>query len=81
MEEQPEEMGAWTAAGASSAARDREMIVPDLQGASLRVALRRLHKMGLRVHLEGGGTVAATDPGGGTAIGAGDTIRVVGRGR
>jgi len=81
VEERPGEMRAWTAAGASLVAREHEMIVPDLQGASLRVALRRLHKMGLRVHLEGGGTVAATNPGGGTAISAGDTIRVVGRGR
>lgn len=73
-------MRALTAARASSTAQDRRMIVPDLEGASLRVALRRLHKMGLRVHLEGGGAVAATVPGGGAAIHAGDTIRVVGRG-
>ena len=78
---EPGEMRAWTAVQASSTAHDGEMIVPDLEGASLRVALRRLHKMGLRVHLEGGGAVAATVPGGGAAIHAGDTIRVVGRGR
>ena len=75
------EMRALSAAQQPSAARDREMIVPDLEGASLRVALRRLHKMGLRVRLDGGGTVAATVPEIGAAISAGDTIRVVGRGR
>lgn len=78
--QEPAEMRAWTAVRASSTAPEREMIVPDLEGASLRVALRRLHKMGLRVRLEGGGAVAATVPRGGTGIRAGDTIRVVGRG-
>ncbi len=61
--------------------RARGMTVPDLEGAPLRVALRRLHKMGLRIRLEGGGTVEATEPSGGTEISPGDTIRVVGRGR
>ena len=78
--DEPGETRAWTAARAASTAQDRRMIVPDLEGASLRVALRRLHKMGLRVHLEGGGAVAETFPGGGAAIHAGDTVRVVGRG-
>ncbi len=78
--EERREMRAWSATLRPSPARDREMIVPDLEGASLRVALRRLHKMGLRVRLEGGGTVASTVPGTGAAISAGDTIRVVGRG-
>lgn len=75
-----EEMRAVPAARWPSPAHDVEMIVPDLDGASLRVALRRLHKLGLRVHLEGGGTVVATVPGAGARISAGDTIRVVGRG-
>lgn len=57
------------------------MSVPDLEGASARVALRRLHKMGLRVRLEGGGTVTATYPAAGMPVVAGDTIVVVGRGR
>ena len=78
--DEPGETRAWTAARAASTAQDRRMIVPDLEGASLRVALRRLHKMGLRVHLEGGGAVAETFPAGGAAIHAGDTVRVVGRG-
>lgn len=59
----------------------RAMSLPDLEGASLRVALRRLHKMGLRVRLEGSGTVMETVPGKGMPVAAGDTIVVVGRGR
>ncbi len=55
------------------------MTVPVLEGASVRVALRRLHKLGLRVRLEGGGVVRATVPGAGAAIAAGDTIRVLTR--
>ena len=55
------------------------MTVPMLEGASVRVALRRLHKLGLRVRLEGGGVVRATVPGAGAAIAAGDTIRVLTR--
>lgn len=68
-----------TAAAAPSPARVRAaaMIVPALEGASVRVALRRLHKMGLRVRLEGGGTVHATLPGAGGRVAAGDTVRVV----
>lgn len=59
--------------------RDREMLVPDLGGASVRVALRRLHKMGLRVRLEGSGSVQGTVPGAGASVWAGDTIQVRGR--
>ena len=56
--------------------------MPDLEGASLRVALRRLHKMGLRVRLQGGGRVTATLPAEtGMPVAAGDTIVVVGGGR
>ena len=53
------------------------MTVPALAGTSVRVALRRLHKLGLRVRLEGGGMVRATVPGAGAEIAAGDTIRVL----
>ena len=75
------EAGPWRVPPEEAASgRTRGMIVPDLQGASLRVALRRLHKMGLRVRLEGGETVVATVPRGGEAITTGDTIRVLGRG-
>ncbi len=78
--EYSDELRAWSAASAAETARRQDMIVPDLEGASVRVALRRLHKLGLRVRLEGGGTVAATIPEFGAAISTGDTIRVVGRG-
>lgn len=59
----------------------RPMMVPQLEGASLRVALRRLHKMGLRITLQGSGTVVATVPDAGEPIAAGDTIVVMGQGR
>ncbi|MDE2974239.1 MAG: penicillin-binding transpeptidase domain-containing protein [Gemmatimonadota bacterium] len=73
----------WPVAAAPSpnSGRPAPMIVPVLEGASVRVALRRLHKMGLRVLLEGGGVVHATVPGAGDAIAAGDTVRVVARER
>ena len=70
---------AWPAA-APADDRSGEMIVPGLRGASIRIALRRLHKMGLRVRLEGGGSVLATVPAEGAAVAAGDTIRVLGQG-
>ena len=59
--------------------REREMTVPALEGASVRVALRRLHEMGLRVRLEGSGSVAETAPAAGASVWAGDTVRVRGR--
>lgn len=59
--------------------RAEGMTVPDLDGEPIRVALRRLHKMGLRVRLEGGGSVRATFPAAGAGIAAGDTVRVLGR--
>ncbi len=68
----------WPAASIPPAGAGR-MTVPALEGASVRVALRRLHKLGLRVRLEGGGPVRATVPGAGAPIAAGDTIRVVAR--
>lgn len=61
--------------------RDRAMTVPVLEGASLRVALRRLHKMGLRIRLQGSGSVLATQPAAGMPVVAGDTILVLGQGR
>ena len=76
----PGEVGAAGRAEANPGA-GRAMSVPGLEGASLRVALRRLHKMGLRVRLEGSGTVTATFPEEGMPVAAGDTIVVVGRGR
>lgn len=68
-------------AGATNVPPGPGMIVPELEGASLRVALRRLHKMGLRIELRGSGTVSATVPAAGLPIAAGDTIVVMGGGR
>ncbi len=81
-------------AGATGPSRDWDGAVPDgrrgaeglmtlpaLDGAPMRVALRQLHKMGLRVRVEGHGPVAATLPAGGRAVRAGDTIRVLGLGK
>ena len=55
------------------------MTVPVLEGTSIRVAVRRLHKLGLRVRLNGGGVVSATVPGAGAGIAPGDTVRVLTR--
>lgn len=57
----------------------RSMAVPDLNGVPMRVAIRRLHRMGLRVWVEGGGSVLMTAPPAGTGVAAGDTVRVLGR--
>lgn len=71
----------WPAAAdpQSRGAGSARMTVPLLEGASIRVALRRLHKLGLRVRLEGGGVVRATVPGAGAGIVPGDTVRVLAR--
>ena len=58
----------------------RLLALPDLRGVPMRVALRRLHKMGLRVHAEGGGLVREVTPAEGTELTAGDTVRVAGGG-
>jgi len=72
-------MDAWPAAADASPTpgRPTRMTVPALEGASVRVALRRLHKLGLRIRLEGSGIVRTTVPGAGRPVGAGDTIRVL----
>lgn len=64
---------------ARAAARAEAMSMPMLADASLRVAVRRLHKMGLRVRLEGSGAVVETVPSPGARVRPGDTVRVVGR--
>lgn len=68
------------AGAAETSAAAQSMVVPRLEGASMRVAVRRLHKMGLRVRLEGSGAVTRTIPGPGAVVAAGDTVRVRGRG-
>lgn len=70
----------WPAASVPLPGNDEtRMTVPVLENTSIRVALRRLHKLGLRVRLEGGGVVRATVPEAGAVIAAGDTIRVLTR--
>ena len=71
------EAGVWPRAEDPVADHAGTMTIPVLDGASVRVALRRLHKMGLRVLLEGAGTVRATVPGAGDGVAAGDTVRVL----
>ena len=71
------EAGVWPRAEDPVADRTDAMTIPVLDGASVRVAVRRLHKMGLRVLLEGAGTVRATEPRAGYAVAAGDTVRVL----
>ena len=51
--------------------------IPDLEGATLRAAVRRLHALGLWVRVEGSGAVTATVPAAGAEVAAGDTVRVV----
>ena len=72
-----EEAGPW-GDGVSVAARAgvSAMSVPALEGSSARVALRRLHKLGLRVRLEGVGGVVSTVPGPGDPVAFGDTVLV-----
>jgi hypothetical protein len=45
------------------------VVVPDLQGISIRQAALTLHRRGLRVRLDGTGPVTSTEPA------AGDTVR------
>ena len=56
-------------------------LVPRLSGTPVRVAVRRLHELGLRVRLEGGGAVRETRPSSGVMLSRGDTVVVLGRGR
>ena len=71
------EAGVWTRAEDPVEDHAGIMTIPVLDGASVRVAVRRLHKMGLRVQLEGAGTVRATVPGAGNGVVTGDTVRVL----
>ena len=62
-----------------STERREAVPVPELAGASMRDAARRLHALGFRVRVEGGGAVAGTRPAAGTMLPRGDTLVVVGR--
>lgn len=50
--------------------------VPDVVGATLREAARRLHQRGLRVRVDGWGIVDSIAPAAGTALGSGEAVTV-----
>ncbi|MBW3627665.1 MAG: hypothetical protein KY464_00075 [Gemmatimonadetes bacterium] len=64
-----------------AAARRRSVAVPELAGLSIRDATRRVHAAGLRVRLQGGGSVQRSDPVAGVQRVEGDTVLLVGSGR
>lgn len=55
----------------------RAVVVPALEGLSLRDAARRLHALGLSVRLTGSGEVSGTEPAAGGRAMVGDTVHVV----
>jgi membrane peptidoglycan carboxypeptidase len=50
--------------------------VPSVDGLPARVAVRRLHALGLRVRQDRSGTIVGTVPAAGTRLLAGDTVRL-----
>jgi cell division protein FtsI (penicillin-binding protein 3) len=57
-------------------ARDGSVTLPDVSGLPARVAIRQLHRLGLRVSQVGDGDVVVSAPPGGTRVLPGDTIRL-----
>jgi cell division protein FtsI (penicillin-binding protein 3) len=55
--------------------------VPAVAGLPLRDAARRMHALGFRVRLRGGGSVATTAPAAGALLARGDTVTLVGSDR
>ncbi len=55
--------------------------VPDVSGLPSRIAVRRLHALGLRVSRAQAGEILGTEPAAGTHVVRGDTIRLRIRGR
>jgi cell division protein FtsI (penicillin-binding protein 3) len=55
--------------------------VPDVSGLPLRDAARRLHALGVRVRIQGSGSVRSTRPAAGEPVARGDTLVIVGEGR
>lgn len=53
---------------------ERSQVLPDLRGLETRVAVSRLHSLGLRVELEGSGRVVRQEPAAGTRVVPGATI-------
>jgi cell division protein FtsI (penicillin-binding protein 3) len=58
-----------------------EVLVPVLEGLTLRDATRRAHAVGLRVRVQGSGTVAATSPAAGARLRRGETLTLEARAR
>jgi hypothetical protein len=57
-------------------ASDGQVTVPDLSGLPTRIAIRHLHRLGLRVAQEGFGDIIQSVPRSGTRVSPGDTIRL-----
>ncbi len=55
--------------------------VPDVSGLAMRDAVRRLHALGFRVRVRGGGAVESTSPAAGAALRRGAIVSVAGRER
>jgi cell division protein FtsI (penicillin-binding protein 3) len=53
---------------------DRERLLPDVTGLETRIAVSRLHALGLRVELTGSGRVSRQEPPAGTRVVRGATI-------
>jgi cell division protein FtsI (penicillin-binding protein 3) len=53
---------------------ERNQVLPDLKGLETRVAVSRLHSLGLRVELRGSGRVVRQEPPAGTRVVRGATI-------
>jgi len=62
-------------------ASDGQVTVPDLTGLPTRIAIRHLHRLGLRVAQEGVGDIIQSAPRSGTLVSPGDTIRLRYRGQ
>ncbi len=68
------------AGGGPPLERTGRLSLPDVSGLPARVAVRRLHALGLRVERIGFGDVRASDPAAGARVLPGDTIRLSYRG-
>lgn len=69
-----EEGGVAGNAAVSPAGGEGRRVLPDLRGLPLRTAAARLHELGLRVELRGGGTVSGQEPPPGAPVEAGSRV-------
>ena len=60
---------------------DGRVTLPDVSGLPARIAIRHLHRLGLRVALVGIGDIVRTTPRAGSRVSLGDTIRIRYRGQ